>query len=200
MSIFDRFFKKSTPAAPMAPIIPIIKEAVIAEPEAPPASPVAPVVAPVAPPAASSALATSQAGIELIKQFEGCELHAYPDPGTGGDPWTIGYGHTGPDTKKGRTVTLQEAEDLLKQDLRKFEQGVSQLLTVSVTQPQFDALVSFAYNCGLQNLKTSTLLRLCNQGDKAAAAEQFARWNKAAGKVMAGLTRRREAEKALFLS
>lgn len=140
---------------------------------------------------------TSQAGIDLIKQFEGLELTAYPDPGTGGEPWTIGYGHTG-GVKPGDTVTEAEAEELLRQDLEKFEDCVNAYVSVPITQSQFDALVSFAFNVGCGALKSSTLLRLLNNGDTEAAAAQFGRWNKAAGRVLAGLTRRRGAERDLF--
>lgn len=140
---------------------------------------------------------TSQAGIDLIKQFEGLELEAYPDPGTGGEPWTIGYGHTG-GVKPGDTVTEDEAEELLRQDLEKFEDCVNAYVFAPITQNQFDALVSFAFNVGCGALKSSTLLRLLNNGDTEAAAAQFGRWNKAAGRVLAGLTRRRGAERDLF--
>lgn len=141
---------------------------------------------------------TSQAGVDLIKQFEGLELTAYPDPGTGGEPWTIGYGHTG-GVKPGDTVTEAEAEEILRQDLARFEDCVNAYVSVPITQSEFDALVSFAFNVGCGALKSSTLLRLLNGGDHEAAAQQFPRWNKAAGRVMAGLTRRREAERDLFV-
>lgn len=140
----------------------------------------------------------SERGLDLIKSFESLRLHAYPDPGTGGDPWTIGYGHTGPEVHRGQVITEHEADRLLESDSLRFEKGVGELLTVPATQGQFDALVSFAFNVGLGNLKSSTLLRLFNAGDKGAAAEQFLRWNKAAGKVMPGLTNRRLAEVARF--
>jgi lysozyme len=143
---------------------------------------------------------TNQRGIDLIKSFEGLELKAYPDPGTGGDPWTIGYGHTGPEVKKGLVITAQQAEDYLRKDLEKFESKLMGMLTAPVNENQWAALISFAYNCGPENLRTSTLLRLVNAKDYAGAAEQFLRWNKAAGKVLDGLTRRRQAERALFLS
>ncbi len=139
---------------------------------------------------------TSEQGIALIKQFEGCALSAYLCPA---HILTIGYGHTG-DVSAGQTITQEEAERLLKADLEKFERGVSQMVTVELSPQQFDALVSFAFNLGLGNLKTSTLLKKLNSGDYQGAADEFLRWNKAAGKVMAGLTKRREAERALFLS
>jgi len=143
---------------------------------------------------------TNQAGIELIKSFEGLELKAYPDPGTGGDPWTIGYGHTGPEVVKGNTITKEEAERLLRQDLDKFEQAVEKLITVPLTDNQFAALVSFAYNCGPRNLENSTLRKKLQARDYAGAAEQFKVWVKAAGKTLPGLVRRRNAESQLFLT
>lgn len=141
----------------------------------------------------------SETGLNLIKSFEGLELKAYPDPGTGGEPITIGYGHTG-GVKLGDVITKDEADELLKLDVFKFEECVNDSVEVEMTQGMFDALVSFAYNCGCSALKSSTLLRLLNQGNKEGAAQQFGRWNKAAGKVLPGLTRRREAERQLFVS
>lgn len=146
---------------------------------------------------ASGARVTSETGKALIKEFEGVELRAYPDPATGGDPWTAGVGHTGPDVRKGMTVTQEMADAWLAADLRKFETGVSGLAPIT-TQPQFDAMVSLAFNVGLGNFGSSTLLRKHNAGDYAGAADQFAVWNRANGKVMAGLTRRRAAEAALY--
>ncbi|PRP70895.1 muraminidase [Chromobacterium amazonense] len=138
---------------------------------------------------------TSANGINLIKQFEGLKLTAYQDSV---GVWTIGYGHTGRDVKPSQTISSNQADQLLRQDLARFEQGVSNLIKVSIKQNQFDALVSFSYNLGLGNLQSSTLLRLLNQGDYQAAAGQFPLWNKAGGKVLPGLTRRRLAEQALF--
>ncbi|EII8817445.1 lysozyme, partial [Salmonella enterica] len=138
------------------------------------------------------------------KEFEGCSLKAYPDPGTGGDPWTIGYGWThsvdGKPVKPGMMIDEATAERLLKTGLVGYENDVSKLVKVKLTQGQFDALVSFAYNLGARTLSSSTLLRKLNAGDYAGAADEFLRWNKAGGKVLNGLTRRREAERALFLS
>ncbi|RYD60275.1 MAG: lysozyme [Verrucomicrobiaceae bacterium] len=140
----------------------------------------------------------STAGISLIKEFEGTRLKAYPDPGTGGAPWTIGVGHTGPEVKPGMVITEAQSDNYLHSDLAKFEKTVNTLVKAAITQPMFDALVSFAYNCGPANLKTSTLLKKVNAGDFAGAANEFAKWNKAAGRVLNGLTRRRAAEAALF--
>ncbi|MEP8955170.1 lysozyme [Enterobacter hormaechei] len=144
---------------------------------------------------------TSEKGIALIKQFEGCKLTAYQDSV---GVWTIGYGWTQPVDGKpiraGMTIKQETAERLLKNGLVSYESDVSRLVKVGVNQGQFDALVSFTYNLGARSLSTSTLLRKLNAGDYAGAADEFMRWNKAGGKVLNGLTRRREAERALFLS
>ena len=135
-------------------------------------------------------------GTQLIKDSEGCKLKAYKCPA---GIWTIGYGHTGPDVYAGKVITQQEAEVILENDLKKFVDGVDQLVTVQLTKNQLGALVSFAFNVGLGALKNSTLLKILNQGRYADAAEQFLRWNKAGGKELPGLTKRREAERSLFL-
>jgi len=144
---------------------------------------------------------TSEKGIALIKQFEGCKLTAYQDSV---GVWTIGYGWTQPVDGKpiraGMTIKQETAERLLKTGLVSYESDVSRLVKVGLTQGQFDALVSFTYSLGARSLSTSTLLLKLNAGDYAAAADEFLRWNKAGGKVLNGLTRRREAERALFLS
>ncbi|TOY98077.1 muraminidase [Escherichia coli] len=144
---------------------------------------------------------TSEKGIALIKEFEGCKLTAYQDSV---GVWTIGYGWTQPVDGKpiraGMTIKQETAERLLKTGLVSYESDVSRLVKVSLTQGKFDALVSFTYNLGARSLSTSTLLRKLNAGDYAGAADEFLRWNKAGGKVLNGLTRRREAERALFLS
>ena len=143
----------------------------------------------------------SDKGIALIKQFEGCKLTAYQDSV---GVWTIGYGWTKPVDGKpiraGMTIKQETAERLLKTGLVSYENDVSRLVKVDLTQGQFDALVSFTYNLGARSLSTSTLLRKLNAGDCAGAADEFLRWNKAGGKVLNGLSRRREAERALFLS
>lgn len=141
---------------------------------------------------------TSHEGVRLIQEFEGCKLTAYPDPGTGGDPWTIGWGATGPGIKRGVVWTQKQADERLLADLIRFEDAVNKYTGRVTTQPQFDAMVSFAFNVGTEAFRTSTLLRKHNEGDYAGAAEQFARWNKAGGRVLAGLTRRRAAEAALY--
>ena len=143
----------------------------------------------------------SDKGIALIKEFEGCKLTAYQDSV---GVWTIGYGWTQPVDGKpiraGMTINQETAERLLKTGLVSYESDVSLLVKVGMTQGQFDALVSFTYNLGSRSLSTSTLLRKLNAGDYAGAADEFLRWNKAGGKVLNGLTRRREAGRALFLS
>ncbi|EBZ0941199.1 lysozyme [Salmonella enterica subsp. enterica serovar Braenderup] len=144
---------------------------------------------------------TSEKGIALIKQFEGCKLTAYQDSV---GVWTIGYGWTQPVDGKpiraGMTIKQATAERLLKTGLVSYESDVSRLVKVGLSQGQFDALVSFTYNLGARSLSTSTLLRKLNAGDYDGAADEFLRWNKAGGKVLNGLTSRREAERALFLS
>ena len=144
---------------------------------------------------------TSDKGLALIKQFEGFSAKPYLCPA--GVP-TIGYGATYyPDgrrvTMADRPVSEADATAMLRSMLASYEAGVSRYVQVPLTQGQFDALVSFAYNLGLSALKGSTLLRLVNARDYAGAAAQFGRWNRAGGKVLPGLTRRREAERVMFL-
>ncbi|CAI2407362.1 lysozyme [Serratia liquefaciens] len=143
----------------------------------------------------------SKTGIELIKRFEGLELKAYQDSV---GVWTIGYGWTQPvDGKKicpGMVIDQATADRLLKCGVVQYEQGVNQLVKVKITQGQFDALVSFAYNLGLRSLSTSTLLQKLNAGDKQRAANEFGRWVNAGGKRLEGLVKRRDAERELFLS
>jgi len=142
----------------------------------------------------------SKNGLKLTERFEGCRLEAYPDPGTGGDPWTIGYGHTGSDVFPTLSITQEYAEKLLLEDVQKAVDNVNAKLKIEVSQDEFDALVDFAFNCGCRNLDNSTLLKKVNEGDHEAAAEEFLKWDKAAGHVMAGLLKRRQAEAALFLA
>lgn len=153
--------------------------------------------------AAYGARKTSKRGIDLIHSFESCKLTAYPDPGTGGKPWTIGWGSTtdehGRPIEPGTVWTQERADARFQQDLNRFEKAVSDALDGSpTTQAQFDALVSFTYNVGEGNLRISTLLKRHKAGDYAGAKARFAVWNKAAGRVMAGLTRRRAAESELY--
>lgn len=137
---------------------------------------------------------------KLIKQYEGCRLSAYPDPATGGDPWTIGWGATGKDIRKGMIWTQEQADDRLAWDIAKFAREVKALLVPNPTAGELGALISFAYNVGAENLKSSTLLRKFNAGDKIGAAKEFPKWIYANKKVMKGLVRRREAEQKAFLS
>jgi lysozyme len=133
--------------------------------------------------------------IALIKKFEGCCLTTYLCPA--GIP-TIGYGHTGPDVQMGMTITQEQADGLLNADLEEFSAGVDAAVKVTINANQRGALISFAYNCGLNNLRHSTLIRKVNSENHAAAAAQFGKWNMAGGKVLPGLVTRRAAEAALY--
>lgn len=138
---------------------------------------------------------TSKNGINLIKKYEGCRLTAYKCPA---NVWTIGYGHT-KGVKQGMKITNAQAETYLKQDLVTYENAVNKYVKVSINQNQFDALVSFSFNCGTGALKTSTLLKKLNKKDYSGAANEFLKWNKSNGKVLNGLTKRRKEERTLFL-
>ncbi|MGZ2746931.1 lysozyme [Burkholderia stagnalis] len=141
---------------------------------------------------------TGTQGIELIKHFEGLRLARYLD--AVGKP-TIGYGHLIlPHEQFTRPLTQAEADALLRNDLRSAELNLRKLVHVPITQQQFDALMSFVFNLGAGRLRSSTLLRYLNAGASARAADQFLVWNKAGGRPLAGLTKRRQAERALFLS
>lgn len=143
----------------------------------------------------------SQNGIQAIKDHEQLRLNAYNTDGAG--IWTIGYGHTGKVNGKpitsGMTITPEQAEQLLIDDLKRFEKAVNNNVKVPLNQAQYDALVSFSFNIGDGNFKESTLLRRLNQGDYQAAADQMLIWNKGGGKVLKGLERRRANERAMFL-
>lgn len=143
---------------------------------------------------------TSQTGINLISSFEDLELKAYLCPA---GVWTIGNGTTiypnGVKVKKGDVCSLDQAKAYFAHDLKRFEASVNNLVKVPLSQNQFDALVSLVYNIGSGNFASSTLLKKLNAKDYAGAADQFPRWNKAGGKVLNGLIRRRDAERALFL-
>lgn len=138
------------------------------------------------------------AGIALIKRYEGCRLTAYPDPATGGDPWTIGYGCTGPEIKEGVVWTQNEADQNLLSRLNTLSDKLQDLITVELTDNQFNAIVSLVYNIGIGNFEKSTMLRLINLGAMTKAADQFLVWSKAGGKEMSGLLARRQAEKRMF--
>lgn len=133
--------------------------------------------------------------IELIKKFEGCKLQAYLCPA---NVWTIGYGHT-KGVKKGDKIDQSQADVMLKYDLEVFEKAVDKMLVVHLNENQRGALVSFAYNSGTTALRNSTLLQHVNVKDFPHAANEFLKWNHAGGKVLAGLTARRKAERKLFL-
>lgn len=137
----------------------------------------------------------SERGLNLIKEFEGCVLHSYR---CSANVLTIGYGHTAGVTE-GMTISREQAEEFLKQDVQWAVNAVNNSVKITLTQNQFDALVSFTFNCGAGALQTSDLLTLTNMGKFAEAANQFDLWVHAGGKVVAGLVRRRKAEKALYL-
>lgn len=148
-------------------------------------------------------LSISQKGINLIKKAEGFEPRAYVDPGSGNQPITIGYGTTrinGKPISLGTTITEAQAEAYFKKDLVSYENDVKRYVRVDVTQEEFDALVSFTYNLGAGNLQDSTLRKKINQKDYLGAADEFLAWNKAGGKVLPGLVKRRSQEKQLFLT
>ncbi|MEM9705641.1 MAG: glycoside hydrolase family protein [Pseudomonadota bacterium] len=144
---------------------------------------------------------TSQTGVDLIKRFEGLELEAYEDIA---GILTIGYGHTGPDVKPGMRISEQEAENILRRDLQRFERGVTSNTSVDINQNEFDALVSFSFNVGVGAYQRSTARKRLNRGDRIGAAEALTWWNKATVdgvlRPVTGLTRRRAAERALFLT
>ncbi|MEC9066861.1 MAG: lysozyme [Pseudomonadota bacterium] len=143
-------------------------------------------------------------GIALVRRFEGCArkrldglVEAYPDPGTGGAPWTIGWGATGPGIGPGTVWTQEQCDARLLRDLERHAAEVAAAIgDAPTTQGQFDALVSFHYNTGA--IARATLTRRHVAGDHAAAAREFARWNRAGGRVLRGLVRRRRAEARLY--
>ncbi len=132
----------------------------------------------------------SENGINLIKKFEGCSLSAYKCPR---GVWTIGWGHTA-GVKQGDRITQEKADELLKKDLKVFEAHVSNIVKIPLKQNQFDALVSFCYNCGAANLR-----KLVSNRNTAQIAAAIPLYNKSGGKVLAGLVKRRAEEKSLFL-
>ncbi len=150
--------------------------------------------------------AISPAGIALIKRFEGCarrlpdgRIAAYPDPGTGGAPWTIGWGSTGGGIGPETVWSQQQCDERLERDLARYASDVAAALgDAPTTQAQFDALVSFHYNTGAIGRATLTVRH--RAGDHEAATAEFARWNRAGGQVLRGLAMRRAAEAALYAS
>jgi GH24 family phage-related lysozyme (muramidase) len=140
----------------------------------------------------------SQEGIDaLLKKFEGCKLTSYRCPA---NVCTIGYGHTSaagaPAVVDHMKITQKQADDILRRDLVKYETAVAGMVTVDLTQHQFDVLVDFAYNAGVGNLKTSTLLKKVNGSKFEDVPAELMKWNKGGGKVLPGLVRRRQAEGA----
>jgi len=137
----------------------------------------------------------SKTGLQLTERFEGCRLTTYSDVA---GVLTIGYGHTGPDVVPGLTITQEQAEQLLQEDIANAVDAVNGLVSVQLEQNEFDALVDFVFNLGRKAFADSTLLQLLNAGDYVAAGEQFERWSHASGKVVAGLLARRKAEASAF--
>ncbi len=137
----------------------------------------------------------SKKGLQVTEQFEGLRLKAYQDVK---GVWTIGYGHTGPEVHVGMVITQGQAEALLAQDVQTAADAVNRLVTVQLTQGEFDALVDFVFNLGVGHFESSTLLKLLNQGDYAGAATQFDRWSFAGAVQIAGLLRRRDTEVVEF--
>ncbi|WP_074381573.1 lysozyme [Bartonella doshiae] len=141
----------------------------------------------------------SPEGLALIKQWEGLRLKAYQDSAA---IWTIGYGHTSkagkPVVHKEMNITEKEAEELLRQDLQQFENAVEQAVTVSLTNEQFAALVSFCYNIGTKAFCNSNLLKKLNTGNYEAVPSELQKWNKVGGKPLQGLANRRAAEAGLW--
>ena len=136
----------------------------------------------------------SNKGHDLLKYFEGCELEAYQDSV---GVWTIGYGHT-KGVHEGMVITQEQAQQMLLDELKEYEGYVEDMVEVELTQEQFDALVVWVYNLGPTNFKNSTLLKRINEGNFEDVPYQMKRWNKAGGKVLLGLERRREAEAKMF--
>lgn len=147
----------------------------------------------------------SERGIQIIKRFESLSLKAYPDPGSGGDPWTIGYGNTyyedGKRVKKGDVITIERADRLLRFITDRFSISISFVVKTQLSQNQFDALSSFVYNIGIPNFRTSTLLKKVNiNPNDTSIADEFAKWVRASGKVLPGLVKRRRQEYELYKS
>jgi lysozyme len=142
----------------------------------------------------NSSMNISQEGLSLIKKFEGCELEAYK---CAAGVLTIGYGST-KGVKEGDTITQEEADKLLLHEMNEYEGYINDAVTVDLKQNQFDALVSWVFNLGPANLKASTMLKVLNNKEYDDVPTQIKRWNKAGGKVLQGLIRRREAEALLF--
>jgi len=136
-----------------------------------------------------------QKGIDLIKKYEGCKLSAYKCPA---GVWTIGIGHTA-GVKQGDKITQAQADELFKNDLKRFEKGINSLVKVSLNENQFSALVSLTFNIGIGNFSKSTLLKLLNHGKYQEASKEFEKWVFSKGKKLNGLIKRRKEEKELFI-
>ncbi|MEM8503242.1 MAG: lysozyme [Cyanobacteria bacterium P01_D01_bin.1] len=146
-------------------------------------------------PAAKKPKRTNQNGLLLIKSFEGLRLKAYKDAV---GIWTIGYGTTR-GVRPGQTISEAQAVQFLQEDLTRFEKSINEVVRVAINDNQFSALACFTYNVGSGAFRSSTLLRKLNAGDVRGAADELLRWDKAGGRTLAGLTRRRKAERLLFL-
>lgn len=133
-------------------------------------------------------------GLALIKRWEGCKLEAYRDVG---GVWTIGYGHTRT-ARQGLTITQEQAEGLLREDLRVYEAAVDDAVHVDLTENQFAALVSWTFNVGVGAMRRSALIRRLNAGEYDAVPGELARWNKVKGGIVPGLSNRRAAEAGLW--
>ena len=139
----------------------------------------------------------NEKGLELIKSFESLRLDSYRCPA---GIATVGWGHTGPDVRIPMTITLEEAETLLKGDVARFERGVEAMIAnAPTTDDQFSAMVSLSFNIGLGKFATSTVLKRHKLGNHVGAANAFLMWNRAGGQILKGLMRRREAERKLYL-
>lgn len=138
----------------------------------------------------------SEKGLELLKHYEGCELTAYR---CSANVLTIGYGHTKGVTED-MVITQEEADQMLHDEMPEYEGYINDKVTVELNQDQFDAMVCWVYNLGSGNLSSSTLLKVLNDGDYDGVPEQMKRWNKAGGKVLNGLIKRRDSEAKLFCS
>jgi lysozyme len=136
----------------------------------------------------------SQSGLQMTEEFEGCSLTSYQDSG---GVWTIGWGHT-TGVAPGMTITQNQADDFLMEDIQTAVNAVNNLVEVPLSQNQFDALVDFCFNVGIANFANSTLRKLLNKSDYAGAAAQFDNWDYAGGVQSPGLLRRRQAETAEF--
>ena len=137
--------------------------------------------------------------LHLTEQFEGCRLIAYPDPATGAEPYTLGFGHTA-GVKPGDQITQAQAEQFLQEDVACCAAEINRHIGVTLTQNEFNACVDFAFNLGCHNLETSSLWRYIQAGEFDKAAAEFPKWDRAGGHEMAGLLRRRLAEQAEFTS